>query len=349
MQKEIFNDKNQKRRRRVPMLVNIVKSVKYLLVLAVLLIVPIKAWAGHTAYHIPDTEESSFALVNFWDLRDRITTIQITNVCTFPVRIHVQVFNVPDDCDEFDFDDNLTANDTHVYDLLALTANDTHALFPPAFTGGYGIFGVVVIDGAGFLHDDFCLVGSMRMVDAEGYEYRSNSAVFDNGEPFTDDYLFNFNSVDGTVFSDLVGMALDDIGEFNVSDAGIDDLFDVDTWVEFEPTLFDDQENPNSCSKFAFACTPSDGILAELIRDETGDASLVGFDLGINDRIVNSREEPSICNGSNPVGFVHLNQDDSGSNVDEQNVDWFVGFLGLNNGDSTGSFDVFWADDFFDD
>src|SRR3990170_7526870 len=100
MQKEIFNDKNQKRRR-VPMLVNIFKSVKYLLVLAVLLIVPIKAWAGHNDFEIPDTDESGFALANFWDLRDRISTVQITNVCTFPVRTHVQIFNVPDDCDEF--------------------------------------------------------------------------------------------------------------------------------------------------------------------------------------------------------------------------------------------------------
>jgi len=345
MQKEIFNDKNQKRRR-VPMLVNIVKSVKYLLVLAVLLIVPIKAWAGGTEdYEIPDTDESGFALANFWDLRDRISTVQITNVCTFPVRTHVQIFNVPDDCDEFDFFDNFTANDTHVYDLLALTANDLHALFPPDFTDGYGIFAVQVVDGAGFVLDDECIIGSMRTVDALGYEYRSNSASFDqDDEPTTDDYLFNFNSVDGTVFSDVVGMALDDFG----FDSGIDELFNEDVWVEFEPTLWDDQENPNSCSNFAFACTPSDGLLVPLILDEADDASLVGFDLGINDLIENSKGEPSICNGSNPVGFVHLDQDEAGDDMNAEN-DWFVGFLGLNNGDGTGSFDVFWGEDFFEE
>src|SRR3989304_2756738 len=103
-------------------LVNIVKSVKYLLVLAVLLIVPIKAWAGafEEDFEVPDTDETGFALANFWDLRTRISTVQITNVCTFPIRTHVQIFNVPDDCDEFDFFDNFTENDTHVYDLVTV-------------------------------------------------------------------------------------------------------------------------------------------------------------------------------------------------------------------------------------
>jgi len=352
MQNEILNDKNQERRR-VPMLVNIVKSVKYLLVLAVLLIliVPIKAWAGKGPdFEVPDTDESGFALANFWDLRDRVSTVQITNVCTHGIRVHVQIFNVADDCDEFDFFDNFTENDTHVYDLLDLTAEDKHQLFPPDFSpDGYGIFAVQVVDGLGTVIDDECIVGSMRIVDDDGYEYRSNSASFDeNDEPETDEYVFNFNNVDGSVFSDVVGMVLDNFG---LGGSGIDELFNANVWVEFETTLFDDQENPNSCSNFVFACTPSDGILVPLILFQAEDASLVGFDLGINDApgLPNSKGEPSICNGSNDVGFVFLEIDDSGSEIDGGVEDWFVGFIGLNNGDSTGSFDVFWGTEHFED
>ena len=352
---ELFYDTNQKRRR-IPMLVKIVRRVMHILALAVLLIMPINlitpinAWGGESEpYEIPDTDFPGFVLANFWDQRARFTTVQITNTCAFGVNIHVNVFNVPNNCEDFDFNDTLTANDTHVYDLRDLQGNTT-VIAPPDFTDGYGIFLVTVVDAAveGSIVDDFCLIGNFRVIaPGAGYEYRTNSASFEQGfADETAEYIFNFNDVDGADLSDVVGMLLEDA---NVGDDPADiELFDQEAWVEFDPEIFNAGEVGFSCSLMAFACTPSDGLLAELIlADIVGDGgtppAVIGFDLGINDHFLNSRGEPSICSGSNDVGFVLIEAVDEGNAVDDDDGS-FVGFIGLNNGDGTGSMDSWWAE-----
>ena len=336
------------------MLVKIVRNVMHVLALAVLLIMPINlirpinAWGGLSTYEIPDTDFPGFILANFWDQRARFTTVQITNTCAFGVNIHVNVFNVPDNCEDFDFNDTLTANDTHVYDLRDLQGNTT-VVASPDFTDGYGIFLVTVVDVEfDNIDDQFCLIGSFRVIaPGAGYEYRTNSASLEaDFAPFTDGYTFNFNTVDGADLSDVVGIVLEGV---NVDDNPADiDLFDQQIWVEFDPLIFNAGETGFSCSFAAFACTPSDGLLAELIlADIVGDGgtppAVIGFDLGINDHFLNSRGEPSICSGSNDVGFVLIEAVDEGNAVDDDDGS-FVGFIGLNNGDGTGSMDSWWAE-----
>ncbi len=83
-----------------------------------------------------------FQMASFYDLRDRDSFVQITNVFTAPVRVHVQVFNVADDCNENNFFDNLTGNDTHVYNLSDIQTNDGN---PSGFVLPDDAYGVVVI------------------------------------------------------------------------------------------------------------------------------------------------------------------------------------------------------------
>jgi len=59
---------------------------------------------------------------------------------------------------------------------------------------------------------------------------------------------------------------------------------------------------------------------------------------------LNSRGEPSICSGTNDVGFVKMElfEGGFGDEIFMGSGSWFVGFAGLNNGDGTGSMDSWW-------
>ncbi|MCH7928442.1 MAG: hypothetical protein IID03_10750, partial [Candidatus Dadabacteria bacterium] len=98
------------------------------------------------------TEEPSGQIIIPWDERqaqnngaiDRNTSFQLTNTSrTTEVVVHIQLLYSPD-CNELDFFDTLTAEDTHVYNLDGLTRNGGVA--GPGFDGtNFNSHGVVVI------------------------------------------------------------------------------------------------------------------------------------------------------------------------------------------------------------
>jgi len=301
---------------------------------------------GQCITHLYGTDDDSFMIFNYWDRRDRETFIQVTNEDDNSGRwVHVQIFNVPDLCAEFNFFDFYTPSDSHIYDMANLTANNGADLFPPAFDNGYGMVVVTVVAAPGgniqFSRD---LIGNFRIIDDAGYEYRTNSPGLSPGN--TDQvnvfrYVFNFNDFAGANMSDVVGIACD----FSTSGAGGSGggvrCADPDSHnVVFEIEQFDENENEFSCQNTAFACFESDEIDDDF--QATNNILFGGFNLGLNDLYVNSRGEPSICNGFNPRGFIRAKVR-QGGNTPDGNV--FVGFTGLNNGDGTGSMDSWWIED----
>ena len=313
--KGVFDNKNQEKRRIRSMLK---KSLEFILAFAFLLFVPLLvpngAWAGAPAFISPNTGAGDVQLYFFWDLRDRESFFQLTNLGA-NTTVHIQVFDVTRGCREIDFEDNYTTNDTHLYNVRDLSIINSGTKKAPTLTNGYGFIVATVsnLSNAG-------LVGNFRIVDASGYEYRSNGAgilgiVFGQ----VTEYTMNFNDLDGINSADVVGIPV----ALNTSNLFVDSTREPSVSAEFLPTLYDTAENPTSCSPVRFAC--ADGA----------------FDLGINQAIINSRDSGSICLGTETNGFLRLDP----LNISSGTV-FVAGFIGLNNGDGTGSMDTWWAKSF---
>ncbi len=295
-------------------------KVKHILVLVCLIVFPIKADAGTLGPSLPnpDTDDASFQLFFYWDLRNRESFFQVFNKSSSPITVHIELFNAADEeCPKVEFYDVFTPFDTNIYDVSELQ------------DGGFGFaVATVVSEEGGPSVVNPVLIGSFRVIDDEGYEYRSNPAGFPGANAFTTSaFAFNFNDVDGTAFSDVVGIAVTDAG------VGFDKVSASPAIVAVfdEVIIFDDIENPNNCPPVAFVC---------------GSASLeettLGFNLGIHDVIVNSKGGDVIC----PLieherGFARLGATSNSPPDGFELADFFVGFIGLNNGDDTGSMDVF--------
>jgi hypothetical protein len=319
MFKEVFDHKNQKRRT-CSMLKNSFGIKYFLAALAFLLIIPafapMKAWAGDLLdATVTDTDlGDGSTLFFFWDLRGRESFFQVTNTENKPVTVHVQVFNTATGCSEFDFFDTYTGDDTHLYNVRHLDSNNGALTGPPPLDNGYGFIVVST-----FSDTDHGLTGSFRIVDATGYEYRTNAADFEDfddiaqGETLaTGFYTFNFNDINGISLADVVGIVVDE----STIDSGTITEASAPT-VTFTPTLVNEAENPFSCPPAVFACAT---------------------DYGINQAILNSKGGTSICGDTNTNGAVGL--DLSG---ESSNARFVVGFIGLNDGAGHGSMDAWWA------
>ena len=108
-------------------------STSIALIFLFILSIPSYVLASHFDIRVTDTRE--FGLVSFFDLRDRESFIQITNTNDVnetgdddddddddfqpgnDVVVHVQIFNVDDNCNENNFYDTYTPNDTHTYNM----------------------------------------------------------------------------------------------------------------------------------------------------------------------------------------------------------------------------------------
>ncbi len=317
MFREIFDDKNQKRRKN-SMLKNSFGKLKYLFVLAFLLVTPIKSWGGAPFALSVNTDTADMQLFSFWDLRDRESFVQVTNTGSAPVTVHVQIFNAGDGCDEVDFYDDYTPQDTHVYNLRALTRNNGTPLNISIPDNGYGLMVVTVVTGVGGISiNDPVLIGNFRVIDDSGYEYRTNSAGYlESSGSGNDVYTINFNNLNGANASDVVGVLVTQVGP------GFIEVVAQGTGVTFDANIFDADENVISCGNFTFRCNSSQ------------------FDVGINDAYPATKGGPEICNGNtDTVGFLSLAIVDEDPNID----DIFIGFVGLNNGDGTGSMDSWWV------
>jgi len=199
--------------------------------------------------------------------------------------------------------------------------------------GAYGFVSALVIDDQGeFFEGVEVLLGNMRIIDDNGYEYRTNAQTGDsleveNENPFG---FFNFNSLSGVTLSDIVGIAFDDDGgEINVTDQFA--VLDID--------IFDNVENPFSCRDVIYACINENSPLLEDLLQQasdasSGSASVARVEYGINNAIPHSKGGELLCPG-NPIseGFVRMELLNDGTEF----IGDFALFVGLNNGNGRGS------------
>lgn len=325
---------NTKTRRKGSMLQDSLSKIKYLLVLAVLLVLPMQAMAGFGG-SIPLIDQSDTGvnrLVAYWDTRDRDTFIQVTNTSGSGVGIHVQFWQLPGpvtECEELNFDDFLTQFDTHVYDVENLVRNNglDVADIP---SGTYGF--VVISQETG---PESSLIGMFRIIDEAGYEYRTNAVgTEDSLASSTFDEIVNFSDANGNTFSDLVGITYVDINSDTVyASPGVftrfGNIFD-------EVLIYDEFEDDTSCSPVSFSCA-------------TGQ-----LNKAIDNALPNSRQQNNRVCGTNILdsfssGWLDLPFSTFGCTDPEVGTDGecdfrphFVGFIGLNNGNGTGSMDSWW-------
>ena len=292
-----------------------------------------------------ESDTITFQLVSFYDLRDRESYVQITNTGAPPLKTHVQVFDVGNNCNENNFFDNLTGNDTHVYNLRDIQTNDGNPSGIDLPDNAYGIVVITVVNPvsntASFQNQN--LIGNFRVLDSAGYEYRTNSLGVAASIPgsfpeATPEFYLNFNQQSGVILSDVVGFTLLDAGlGTTFSEVLSTDIVNINALIDVD--IFDLNENIFSCRNVIFACTDQDNPLIEELLEEVGGANVASFEYGINEAIPHSKGGELLCPGNNiGEGFARLRLLDS---PDDFGFAYGV-FLGLNNGNGRGSMDSFW-------
>jgi len=356
MHKVNSKSNNNIKRRKDLMLQNSLSKMKYLLVLAVLLVLPILPTQAIAGQELPlfgfvdltDTGENR--LIAYWDTRGRDTFIQVTNTTSSKINIHINIFDVAHGeqvCQPCDFNDMLTPNDTHVYNMEDIRNNITgNTECEGVGINSYGFMAVSVVQvSEDFVNRGGPLVGVFRIIDELGYEYRTNAAgkiVFCDGPCLLEvgsfvDLFVNFSSANGNVLSDLVGITFAEISGSNVLAApGISTTFGINI-VDEEILIYSQDETSSSCGETTFTC------------------DLGKMNKGIDNSLPNSIDGSSICpvrtlDDTTFSGWLHLpfnNFSCVGTAIDDGDGNcilpiFFTGFLGLNNGDGTGSMDSWW-------
>ncbi len=285
-------------------------------------------------FNLPTTDSigDSDNILYFFDLRDRESFVQLTNVDPLDATVHVQIWDVGNNCNENNFFDAYTPADTHVYNMRDIQTNDGNPSGVVLPDGAYGFVSIIV-------PDDFrAIIGNFRIIDITGYEYRTN-AVNRNGDVCCWDkesphITFNYNTKGNITLSDVVGIALI-ISGGEVLAADI-----LDTYVTFNVDILNEDEVIFSCRNVIFACTDQDNPLLEELLEESGEASVASFEYGINNAIPHSRGGELLCPGNTiSDGFVTLDLINSVMSN-------FVVFIGLNTGNGRGSMDSFWYESF---
>lgn len=316
-------------------------------VVTLILFLPAVSNAGFFDLKV-DTDSSDRILFGFFDLRDRETHIQITNVDSEAAVVHVQIFNVNDNCTENNFFDAYTPNDTHVYNLRDLLTNDGNPSGVILPENAYGIITIGAVQGVSQFFVEGQLIGNLRVIDNAGYEYRTNLAVdpereFNGGER---SITFNFNNQDGIVLSDIYGVTVRNINQANL-EVEIDQTFP--SWFS-DVDIYDLNEVAFSCRNVVFACVNQNSSrLTELLEEindngEIPGASVASFDYGINEAIPHSRGGELLCpNNIVEEGVVTLDLTtlEFGTGGGR-----FILFTGLNDGNGRGSLDSYWFNNF---
>jgi len=305
---------------------------------------------------ISNTDYDPFQLYAYFDLRDRESFFQITNVnnpdsefFNLDITVHVQIFNVDQNCNENDFFDELTPNDTHVYNLRDILTNDGNPSGVVLPVNAYGIVVVSLVSGVGgeiiVEPEGSSLVGNFRIIDDSGYEYRTNAAGVSDlfaqegleNIP-NNEYTFNFNTQGGVILSDVVGIRVDNIAP---GGPGIDVSDITENFGAFDIDIYDLNETPFSCRNIIFSCVDQDNPRLQELLEVSGLASVASFEYGINNAIPHSKDGELLCPGNIiSDGFVTLT---SIGNDIRSNRRFFVGYVGLNNGNGRGSMDSFWS------
>lgn len=276
-----------------------------------------------------------------YDLRERNSYVQISNITSSAINLHIQIFQNDRNCDELNFNDTLTANDTVIYDLDNIIRNDgteapinlqenSNGYVIVTVDNGNGTFSVNTNSIAEFF-SEASIIGNIRIIDSAGYEYRTNmvGAYTETGE----NLYANFNTIDTAIFSDVIGYVF--ATEFVGSGGGgvafnSTTVRNRDEGADFDIFVYDLAEEPLSCDRRNFAC-----------------GNIMNY--GINEDYQNSKNGPLLCPGggiADPHGGFILFDNPSFPGPDPVlNLDfYFTGFIGLNNNDGTGSFDLWFND-----
>ncbi len=306
----------------------------------------------------PETDNNNSQYDNgifyFFDLRERETFIQLTYPDSFSIGVnaiaHVQIFDVSNNCNENDFFDTYTVNDTHVYNLRDIQTNDGS---PSGVNLPDGSYGIVAITLGTYTNGFFpgTAIGNLRIIDDNGYEYRTNAQSI-NGE-FTGDFspfpqafmTFNFNSFSGVTLSDVVGLTF--TGVFGNNTFEWDSSSIIPAFTPLDVDILDNNETIFSCRDIIFSCVDEDNPRLEELLEFAGSASVARFEYGINESIPHSKNGELLCPGNNiSEGIVKLNYEPYPSNINDFQANkagpFFLGFIGLNNGNGRGSMDSFW-------
>ena len=243
------------------------------------------------------------------------------------------------------FFDLYTPNDTHTYNIRDIQSNDgaqTGVVLPD---GAYGIF-------VAFGEFTESIIGNIRILDANGYEYRTNIQGTDMDEStqgpgdLEEFATFNFNTEGGVTLSDIVLIAIED--DDSKQEALLANVLDI--WVNVGVDIYDINENPFSCRPVIFSCITQDSALYESLLEEVPNecddcgASVADLEFGINDAIPHSKGGELLCPGNNiSEGFVRLEHIDKGSGEQFSTQDEAVSYIGYNNGNGRGSMDAFWV------
>jgi len=265
---------NIQTRRKSSMLQDSLSKIKYSLVLAVLLVLPMLAalpmQAEATATKIDQTDTGTNRIIAWYDTRGRESFVQVTNTSAFTTTIHVQLFDVGSaqgPCNHCNFSDTLSGFDTHVYNLQDMATNAVPSALPPIPSvpacNNPKTYGAIIISNTG--DQNRPLIGMFRIVDELGYEYRANTAGED---PFPDPSerdIINYSFGNGNNLSDVVGIPYLRVDFRDViMNAGVQAVFT-------NINSYDDVEFPTSCGDTIFACNPGQ------------------FDKGIDNGIPNSK------------------------------------------------------------
>ena len=287
-----------------------------------------------------ETDHGSIQLTSFFDLRDRESYVQLTNTRDIQAITHVQIFDVANNCTENNFYDIYTPTDTHVYNMRDIQTNDGNPSGVELPSNAYGFVVITSVESIGgdpFTNNpDFVLIGNFRILDSNGYEYRSNSAGFSrpSSNVAPDNFYFNYNTESGVTLSDVVAISFDAAGDSDEVEVISDP---VDQYVTYDIDIFDLNEVPFSCRNVIFSCIDQDNPRLEELLENSGDASVASFEYGINEAIPHSKGGELLCPGNViDQGFVRLNVIDFG--ILDPNSSIF-GFVGLNNGNGRGSMD----------
>jgi len=311
------------------------------LIFAFTALTAVNVYAGATST-VVETDAADFQLVGFFDLRDRESFIQITNTDASAQTVHIQVFNVGNLCNENDFNDVYTPNDTHTYNLRDIVTNDTNPSGVVLPSDAYGIVVATYVDIADD-GDPLALIGNLRIEDSNGYEYRTNlNGIGEDDTSIFDPILtFNYNSEGGVILSDVVGISLNNQSDTSPpAEVFAADI--VNIWTSMDIDIYDLNEVPFSCRNVIFACTDQNNPLLPALLEDSGDASVASFEYGINEAIPSSKDAPLLCpNNIISDGIVRLSFLGVGGNTENL----FVLFAGLNNGNGRGSIDSLWYGD----
>ena len=105
---------------------------------------------------IPDSDsnndDENYGMTAFFDLRDRESFVQVTNNDSESIILHIQIYNVAQNCNENNFFDNYTINDTHVYNIRDILTNDGN---PSGVVLPEDAYGIVVVTPVNSTLDSF--------------------------------------------------------------------------------------------------------------------------------------------------------------------------------------------------